>query len=135
MPITQNVICEPTDERQFEFVKFSKSLRVNSIARWQPTATGNPPAATLTTPCVVDFPPVSFGNTRLEAALTGSQDGCLHAMAARFPACQSGRHPAANRYSVPLHPHGDYMKYSLSPGAFSSILRLVVLWPPPSNSS
>src|ERR1017187_9168218 len=43
-------------------------------------------------------------NTRLEAALTGSQDDCLHGVAARFPACQSGRHPAANRYSVPLPP-------------------------------
>src|ERR1017187_6101463 len=45
-------------------------------------------------------------NTRLEAALTGSQDGCLHRVTARFPACQSGRHPAANRYSIPLHPVG-----------------------------
>src|SRR5208283_3289166 len=27
-----------------------------------------------------------------------------HGVAARFPACQSGRHLAANRYSVPLQP-------------------------------
>jgi hypothetical protein len=40
---------------------------------------------------------ICLGNTRLEAALTGSQDGCLHEVAARFPACQSGRHLAANR--------------------------------------
>jgi len=35
---------------------------VNSIARWQPTATGNPPAATLIARCVADFPPIPFPN-------------------------------------------------------------------------
>ena len=35
----------------------------NSIARWQqPTATGNPPAATLAARCVVNFSPIPFPN-------------------------------------------------------------------------
>ena len=35
---------------------------VNSIARRQPTTTGNPPAATLVARCVVNFPPIPFPN-------------------------------------------------------------------------
>jgi len=47
-------------DRQFEDVKCSKSWSVNSIARWQPTATGNPPAATLVARSVANFPPFLF---------------------------------------------------------------------------
>ena len=47
---------------------------------------------------------LSLGNTRLEAALTGSQDGCLHRVAARFQRASVGGILAANRYNIPLHP-------------------------------
>ena len=39
-----------------------KATRVNSIVRWQPTATGNPPAATSVARCVADFPANPFPN-------------------------------------------------------------------------
>src|ERR1019366_6542836 len=43
-------------------------------------------------------------DTRLEAALTGSQDGCRYVVAARFQRAQCWRHLAASRCGLPLHP-------------------------------
>src|ERR1039458_9025101 len=39
-----------------------KATRVHSIVRWQPTATGNPPAANSGAACVADFPANPFPN-------------------------------------------------------------------------
>jgi hypothetical protein len=41
---------------------FPKAALVNSIARWQLTATGNSPATTLVARCVADFPANPFPN-------------------------------------------------------------------------
>jgi hypothetical protein len=43
-------------------------------------------------------------DTRLEAAVTGSQDGCRYVVSARFQRASAGGIFAASRYSVPLRP-------------------------------
>jgi hypothetical protein len=84
----------------------------------------------------LEVPPLA-GTRGWKPRSLAAKDGRRH-VEARFQRASEGGIPAAGfwwYFQDALVRRGGCMKFSLSPGAFSSILRPVVLWPPPSNSS
>ena len=82
----------------------------------------------------LEVPPLA-GTRGWKPRSLAAKDGRRH-VEARFQRASEGGIPAAGfwwYFQDALVRCGGRMKFSLPPGAFSSILRLVVLWPLPFN--